>query len=87
MQINADHRRVTEEKRQQTDRQVVFAYIESLSPEECETLEAEALAQAKPFFRDGYMRSLTEGTTKRTRQYREIILEAHVRTLLESAKE
>jgi Replication initiator protein A len=58
----------------------VDAYLASLTPEERDALQAEALAKANPFFARQYRRS--QGDAKSEARYLKLIVEAHVSEIL-----
>lgn len=57
-------------------------YLESLSAEGLEILEAEALSRAEPALAEGYRRSLALGSKQLLSEYRCMIISAHVRKIL-----
>ena len=60
----------------------VCEYLEKLSPEERNTLEAKAMELANKVQRDGYERASAEGALGRLEEYRTVIIESHIRRLL-----
>ena len=76
-------RKEIEEDLQETaERNAIRDYLAKLSPEDRELLETEALAQAEPLLAEGYRRSLEGESEQLLREYREMIIKAHVRKLL-----
>ena len=77
----AQRRTETEERaREEAEQLRVDAYVASLTAEEREALQAEALAKANPFFARQYRRS--QGDAKSEARYRELIVGAHVSGIL-----
>ncbi len=56
------------------------AYLDSLTPQEREVLQAEVLAKANPFFAQQYRRS--KGDAKGEARYLKLIVEIHVSGIL-----
>jgi Replication initiator protein A len=69
-----------ERTREEADQLRVGAYLESLTPEEREALQAEALAKATPFFARQYRRS--KGNAKGEARYLKLIVAMHVSGIL-----
>ena len=75
-------RAIEEDLQDKAEQNAVREYLEKLSEEELKILETEAVSQAEPFHIDGYKRSLELGSEQLLRDYREMIITAHVRKLL-----
>ena len=69
-----------ERTREGADQLRVSAYLDSLTPEEREALQDEALATANPFFAQQYRRS--KGDAKSEARYLKLIVEMHVSGIL-----
>jgi hypothetical protein len=69
-----------ERTREEADQLRVSAYLDSLTPEEREAFQAEALAKANPFFAQQYRRS--KGDAKSEARYLKLIVEMHVSGIL-----
>ena len=69
-----------ERAREEAKQLRVDAYLASLTLEECEALQAEALAKANPFFARQYRRS--QGDAKSEARYLKLIVGAHVSEIL-----
>ena len=65
-----------ERAREEANQLRVSAYLDSLTPEEREAFQAEALAKANPFFARQYRRS--KGDAKSEARYLKLIVEMHV---------
>lgn len=82
--LEAQRQRKTEETAQiESERDAVRAHLKTLSPQQFASLEAEALENATPFLVKCYRRNHVTGNTKLFHQYRDMIIESHVRDLLE----
>ena len=57
-------------------------YVAKLSPEDLDLFQTEALSEAEPLLREGYRRSLEEGSEQLSREYLDMIRRAHVRKIL-----
>ena len=81
-QAEEAQRRAEDEERacEEAEQLRVSAYLASLTPEERETLQAEALAKANPFFIRQYRRS--QGDAKSEARYLKLIVGAHVSEIL-----
>ena len=80
-------RDIEREARAEREQEAVRNYLGKLSAPECESLEVEALSQASPFHARCYRRIHLEGNSGLLREYRNMILEAHVRTILGLSRE
>ena len=69
-----------ERAREEAEQLRVSDYLDSLTPEEREALQAEALAKANPFFAQQYRRS--KGNAKSEARYLRLIVEMHVSGIL-----
>ena len=77
-----------ETAREEAEQLRMSAYLDSLTPEGREALQAEALAKTNPFFVRQYQRS--QGDAKSAARYLKLIVGAHVSEILadrESARE
>jgi len=72
---------VERETQARHEQEAVRAYLGKLPSQELESLEVEALSQASPFHAECYRRSSLEGNHDLLREYRDMIIEAHVRKL------
>jgi hypothetical protein len=81
-QAEEARRRAESEERacEEAERHRVSAYLDSLTPEEREALQAEAIAKANPFFARQYRQS--KGDAKGEARYLKLIVEMHVSELL-----
>lgn len=64
----------------ETDR--VHAFLDKLTSNEFKSLEIEALSEANPFHAKCYRRSHAQGNAQLVREYRDMIIEAHVRRVI-----
>ncbi len=69
-----------EKAREQAEQLRVSAYLDALTPEEREALQAEALAQANPFFARQYRQS--KGNAESEARYFKLIVAMHVSGIL-----
>jgi hypothetical protein len=69
-----------ETAREEAEQLRVDTYLASLTPEEREALQAEALAKANPFYARQYRRS--RGDAQSAARYLKLIVEAHVSAIL-----
>ncbi len=67
---------------EKAEQQKVTAYRSQLSPHDAVQLEKEAFEQAASVSLDGYQRASVSVNHQRLEQYREIIIETHVRKIL-----
>ena len=75
-------RDIKQETQARRERDAIQAHLVSLSAEEIASLEAEALSQSTPFHAEGYRRSRLAGHEALAREYRDMIVESHVRKVL-----
>ena len=75
------------ETESQAELEKIRGYLTGLSSQERESLEIEAFSHAEPFHTRCYQRTHADGNDGLLREYRDMIVEAHVRRLLSSSAE